>query len=100
MTEVPGRGEETALRRKQAKLVECSSSPQIPVISPSDPPVLYPFNHRCLRLLRTALRIPDDGVLFPQTVRNPISPQRDRVSIIDWWHNDALGLMYESDSQD
>jgi hypothetical protein len=39
-------------------------------------------------------------VLFPQTTRNPISPQRDRVSIIDWRHNDALGLMYESDSQD
>jgi hypothetical protein len=53
-----------------------------------------------LRLVGTALRIPDDGVVLPQTARHPFSPQCDGIGLIDWWHNDVLGLMYEGYSQD
>jgi hypothetical protein len=39
-------------------------------------------------------------MVLPQPARHLISPQRDGVGLSDWWHDDVLRLMYESDSQD
>jgi hypothetical protein len=36
-------------------------------------------------------------VVLPQGAPHPIGPQRNSIGLIDWWHNDVLGLMYESD---
>src|SRR5262249_8280247 len=100
MPVVPGSAEGTALRGKQAEVIEFPANFRREfVISRFDPPVPDASRCRSVGVMGVPETVADDRVILPQTVRHLVSPQGDGIGVFDWCRDVAPRLVYESDAQ-